>query len=266
MKLKTIDVNGQTYAVVQDGKPVYEQDGKDVPFDAVHTVGTITRLNGEAKGHREAREAAEGRLKAFEGIQDPAKAIEAIQTVSNLNAGQLKTAEQVDEIRREAKRAAEQQVADAARASGEKIQHLTKELDGLTQTYHGEKIGGAFGRSKFVQEKVAAPMDLLMSHFGRHFKVEDGKVIGVNAAGGTIHSVARPGEVADFDEALSILVDGYAHKDMILKGTNHSGSGARSPQGQPGGGKTMTQAAFQALSPMAQAQLMTGANPPVLVD
>lgn len=58
MKLKTIDVNGTTYAAVQDGKPIYiGEDGKEVAFDAPHTIGTITRLNSEAKGHRERAEA-----------------------------------------------------------------------------------------------------------------------------------------------------------------------------------------------------------------
>ncbi len=57
MKLK-LDENG--HVVVSDGKPVYvHDDGKEVAFDAVGTVATISRLNGEAKSHRERAEAAE---------------------------------------------------------------------------------------------------------------------------------------------------------------------------------------------------------------
>ena len=56
MKLK-LDANG--HVVVQDGKPVYVDDaGQDVVFDAVGTTEAIKRLNGEAKGHREALFAA----------------------------------------------------------------------------------------------------------------------------------------------------------------------------------------------------------------
>ncbi|WVM87992.1 hypothetical protein UMZ34_16740 [Halopseudomonas pachastrellae] len=83
MKLK-LDENGN--AVLQDGKPVYvHDDGKEVAFDAAGTVATITRLNAEAKTHREGKEAAEKALKAFEGISDPAAAIKALETVSNLD-------------------------------------------------------------------------------------------------------------------------------------------------------------------------------------
>lgn len=72
MKLK-LDENGN--AVLQDGKPVYvHDDGKEVAFDAPGTVATITRLNSEAKGHRERAENAEKAVKAFEGIDDPAAA------------------------------------------------------------------------------------------------------------------------------------------------------------------------------------------------
>ena len=68
MKLK-LDENG--HVVVQDGKPVYvHDDGKEVAFDALQTVATITRLNGEAKTHREAKEQFEAQAKAFEGL-DP---------------------------------------------------------------------------------------------------------------------------------------------------------------------------------------------------
>lgn len=60
MKLKTVEVDGKQYAEVQDGKPVYvEDDGKEIAFDAVGTRATITRLNGEAKQHRERAEKAE---------------------------------------------------------------------------------------------------------------------------------------------------------------------------------------------------------------
>ncbi|MER0133114.1 hypothetical protein KD913_25385 [Klebsiella pneumoniae] len=61
MKLKTVEVNGKSYAEVDaNGLPVYvHDDGKEIGFDAVQAVGKISSLNGEAKSHREAKEAAE---------------------------------------------------------------------------------------------------------------------------------------------------------------------------------------------------------------
>ena len=68
MKLK-LDEQGN--AVLQDGKPVYvHDDGKEVPFDAPGAMAKIASLNAEAKTHREAKEAAEAKLKAFDGIED----------------------------------------------------------------------------------------------------------------------------------------------------------------------------------------------------
>ena len=73
MKLK-LDANGNV--VVENGMPVYvHDDGKEIPFDAAAAMTKITSLNGEAKTHREAKEAAEASLAKFAGISDPTKVI-----------------------------------------------------------------------------------------------------------------------------------------------------------------------------------------------
>ena len=83
MKLKLDD---QGHAVLQDGKPVYvKEDGTEVAFDALGTTQAITRLNAEAKSHRERAETAEKSLKGFEGITDPAKALEALVAIAQLD-------------------------------------------------------------------------------------------------------------------------------------------------------------------------------------
>lgn len=255
-------------AVVVDGKPVYiHDDGKEVPFDAPAAVSTLSRTLEESKKFKERATAAEAKVTGFEGIDDPDAARKALETVKNLKDGELVTAGKVDEIKAAARKAAEEQVAAAAKASGEKISQLEKERDGFKSDLYGEKIGGAFSRSKFIAEKVAVPADLLQAQFGGRFKVEDGKTVAYDAAGNKIYSRAKPGEIADFDEALETIVDSYAHKDMILKGANHSGSGARpSDGGGAGGGKTMKLAAYNALPPEQQAALMTGKDKPQLVD
>ena len=67
MKLK-LDENGNV--VVQDGKPVYVyDDGKEVAYDVPAAVAKISSLNAEAKQHREAKEAAEAKLKAFDVLK-----------------------------------------------------------------------------------------------------------------------------------------------------------------------------------------------------
>jgi len=90
MKLKTTDIEGKTYAIVQDGNPVYvHDDGKEAPFDASGTVATIRARNAEAKANRERAEAAEAALKAFDGIDDAKAARDALATIAKFDQKKL---------------------------------------------------------------------------------------------------------------------------------------------------------------------------------
>lgn len=111
MKLK-LDENGNV--VVVDGKPVYiHDDGKEIPFDAPQAMQKISSLNAENKQHREAKEKAEAELKKFDGIDDVAKAKEALKTVENLDAKKLIDAGEAEKVRQEVIKGYEQKLADA---------------------------------------------------------------------------------------------------------------------------------------------------------
>lgn len=225
MKLKTIEIDGKTYAEVSDGHPVYvHDDGKEAPFDAAATVATIKARNAEAKTHRERAEAAEGRLKAFDGIEDAEAARKALETVSKIDQKALIDAGQVDQVKAEINRAWESKLTDAETRA-----------QTLEQQLHGEIVGGSFARSKFIAEKLAIPADMIQATFGNRFAIADGKLKATDADGSLIYSRKNPGAPADFDEALEILVDQYPHKDTILKADNKPGSGAPTNSGgRPG--------------------------------
>ena len=231
MKLK-LDENG--HVVVQDGKPVYvHDDGKEVAFDAPQTVATITRLNGEAKTHREAKEQFEAQVKAFEGL-DPVKVKEALGIVQNLDAKKLVDAGEVDKVKAE--------ITDALKKTYEpQIQQLTTERDAVQQQLHSELIGGGFARSKFIQDNIAVPVDMIQATFGKNFQIENGKVVAVGADGQKIYSRTRPGGIADFDEALETLVGGYQYKDSILKGSQSQGGGFQGGGGNKSGPKSLAE-------------------------
>ncbi|MEK5788873.1 DUF6651 domain-containing protein [Acinetobacter johnsonii] len=231
MKLK-LDENG--HVVVQDGKPVYvHDDGKEVAFDAPQTVATITRLNGEAKTHREAKEQFEAQVKAFEGL-DPVKVKEALGIVQNLDAKKLVDAGEVDKVKAE--------ITDALKKTYEpQIQQLTTERDAVQQQLHSELIGGGFARSKYIQDNIAVPVDMIQATFGKNFQIENGKVVAVGADGQKIYSRTRPGEIADFDEALETLVGGYQYKDSILKGSQSQGGGFQGGGGSKSGPKSLAE-------------------------
>lgn len=222
MKLK-LDADG--HAVIQDGKPVYiKDDGTEVAFDVTGTVATIGRLNAEAKSHRERAEAAETKAKAFEGIEDPKKAIEALGIVAGLDAKKLIDAGEIEKVKGEISKAFQAQLDEANKAKST-----------LEQQLYAEKVGGAFARSKVIAENLAIPADLVEARFGKHFSIEEGRVVGKDLHGNKLYSQSNPGELADFDEALDILVQQYPYKDTILKGTGASGGGASGNQGSGGG-------------------------------
>ena len=164
MKLK-LDASGN--AVLLDGKPVYvADDGKEIAFDAPATVATISRINAEAKSHRERAEGLDARLKPFEGITDPAAAIKALVTVKNQDDKKLVDAGQIEQIKNE-----------TIKAIRLEYEPVVAERDSLKGALYGEKIGGAFARSKVIADKFAIPADMVQARFGSNFKIEDGKTV-----------------------------------------------------------------------------------------
>jgi hypothetical protein len=244
MKLK---LDEQGHVVVRDGKPVYQhEDGSEVAFDAPSTVATISRLNGEAKSHRERAENAEGKLKGFEGIDDPAAALKALTTIKNLDDKKLVDAGEVEKVK-----------AEAIKAIEEKYAPFVKENDTLKGQLNSHLIGGAFSSSKYIAEKFAAEgpagVEIARALFGSALKVEDGKVVGYDSNNNKLYSRARPGELASADEAIELLVEAYPHKNHILKAGGGNGGGASQGGGNGGGKKTMGRAGFNALNPNDQA-------------
>jgi Family of unknown function (DUF6651) len=244
MKLKTVEIDGKTYAEVQDGKPLFEaDDGKTIAFDAPGTAATISRLNGEARGHREAKEAAERALKSFEGIADPSAALKALDIVKNLDDKKLVDAGQVEQVKAEAARAFEER----ARAMEEKYKPVVEKAQHLEAALVAEKVGGSFARSKFIAEKMAIPPDMVQARFGETFKLEGDKVVAYGRDGRPIYSRANPGEIASFDEALELVVESYPYRDHIMKGSGASGGGAQGGSG--GNSKSINRAQFDTLPP-----------------
>lgn len=246
MKLK-LDENG--HVVVQDGKPVYvHDDGKEIAFDAAGTVQTISRLNGEARDHRLRAEQFEAKYKPFEGIEDAAAARKALETVKSLDQKRLIDAGEVETVK-----------AEITKAFQTQLDQATTKAKTLEEALYAEKIGGAFARSPLIvgdKAKLAIPADLVQARFGNAFKIEDGKVVAYDNQGQKIYSRSKPGELADFDEALDVLVDQYPHKDSILRGSGASGGGAGSggggaqgPKGNFGGDRKERASAISAMFP-----------------
>src|SRR6185312_13639652 len=187
---------------------------------------------------------AEGHVVAKDGqpiyVHDDGKEIAfdapaALQKISQLGNESKGRREALDTA--EAKTAFDEQL----RAIEEKYKPVIKERNELRAEIVAEKVGNTFSRSKYIAESLAVPVDMVQATFGRNFKLEDGNVIGYGRDGKPLFSPLRPGEVADFDEALEIMVDAYPHKDIILKSSGANGGGAGGGNGK---GNIVTRAAF----------------------
>lgn len=208
---------------LKDGNPIWVNvDGSET------TLGgdTIARLNREAQTSRERYEAAETKLEAFKGI-DATKAREALDTVSKIDQKKLIDAGEVDKVRQ----------SIGAEWQG-KLDEAIKATEAANARADNYLLNNAFSTSKFIGDKLTIPADMVQATFGRNFKVEDGKIVAYDNNGNKLSSPARAGEFANMDEALSMLVDGYAGKSHILKGGNHQGSGGDGGQGGKGGQRT----------------------------
>lgn len=100
MKLKTVEINGKQYAEIDTaGLPVYvHDDGKEIGFDAPLATKKLQSLMARQKSSP-AKEAAEEKLAKFAAIEDPKKAIEALEMLSKIDQKKLLDAGQVDQLR-----------------------------------------------------------------------------------------------------------------------------------------------------------------------
>lgn len=213
MNLK-LDDNGNV--VLQDGNPVYvSEDGSENAIDVAGLTATVARLNSENQKRRQQNNELAESLKAFEGL-DAEAARNALDTVSKLDQQKLVDAGKVDEVR--------SQVAQSYQA---KLDEADGRVKALESKLYDEVIGGAFARSAYIPEHLSIPADLVQAFFGKHFGMEEGSVVAKDSNGNPIYSRKNAGELASFDEALTILVEQYPNKNAILKSTGASGSGAK---------------------------------------
>ena len=222
------------------GDPIYvDGDGREMTLGA----STISRLNGEARSHRQAKEAAEAKLAEYEGI-DAEAAREALEKVSKLNGHELIEAGKVDELK-----------AQITSQFQSQIDTLTTDLTKRESQIENMTRTNAFNGSTFVRERLNLSPDLAEAAFSRNFKFEDGKIVPYDGNGGVIYSRKNMGGVvADFDEALEILIEGRSDKDRLLRAPEKSGTGGGGGGGSREGSRNISRAEFNEMTPIKKAE------------
>ena len=218
MKLK-LDDKGN--AVIQDGNPVYvHDDGSEHPFDAKAAHVALATAKREAGEHRTKLKEAESKLAAFAGIDDPEAALKAMQFAASMDGKKVMDDEGIQKLIQAALKPVQEKLTAAEKAAADKDGHIYK-----------LEVSNKFQSSQFVKEKLLTPPDLLEAAFGKHFKIEGGKVIATDATGNQIFSKVRAGEPADFDEAIQTLVDSHPMKDHLYRASGASGAGSQGGNG-----------------------------------
>src|SRR5574343_752 len=224
----------------EEAKPVVvDENGKEFALDYNGLYSKIPARNEEAKKHRLKAQEYEQKLKIFDGIEDleawKSQAQEALEKIQTLDQSQMVAAGEVEKLKAEMEKAfvsKHPRAMDQFEKAKQDYDAKLVEKDGLL---YKMAIRSEFAKSPTISEKTVLPPDIAEVYFGKHFKVEvhNGEpiVVGYLPSGDMVFSSERPGEPADFEEAIQAIISAYPLKDRILKGSA-SGSGA---QGSAGG-------------------------------
>jgi hypothetical protein len=99
---------------------------------------------------------------------------------------------------------------------------------------------------------------MVQATFGKHFVFKDGKFSPIDSNGNPIYSDSNPGDVASFDEALEKIIQAYPHRDSILKGSGHTGSGSTAVG--EGGQRKISRKEFDGSHPLKQRSYIDAAK------
>ena len=210
--------------VVENGNPVWiGDDGSESPFDAKANIIAAATAKREAAESRKARKELEEKLAAFEGIEDPAAALKALQFAQSMEGKKVMDDEAIQKL-----------IANAVKPLQTESEQLRADNAKLQTSFHEALVGEKILASEFLKKTTYSPADA-KAIYGRNFRVEDGKIVPYGQDGNPIYSSARAGEYASVDEALQVFVDSRPDKDLLYRATGASGAGTPPNSGGAGG-------------------------------
>jgi len=236
-----IKIDSETKAPVIDeqGKITYiDPDGKELPLDPPAMYQKISQLGKENQNHRKKYEDVLNTLKPFEGVEDIAtwkeEADKALETVKNFNDKDWMKAEKVEALKKEMAQAYEEKLKKKDLSYAEKEKLYATEKDKLSNQIRRLLVSNKFAVSKYFSgggdsSVTILPSQIAEDHFGKYFKVEEGSdgmpvIRAFYSNGDPIISKINPGDNADFEEAIGLIIDQYPGKETILRSTS-GGSG-----------------------------------------
>jgi hypothetical protein len=242
-----LKIDDQGHAVLKDGLPVWVlDDGAEEAFDGPKLHGTLGKLRRERDEFETQARGAKDALKRF-GASDEelADAAEKLKLARNLDDKKLIDAGKVDEV-------VNQRLKDAAVAWEQEKGQMKQAQDDLSSRLRKVLISNRFATTKALEGTFLTPA-LAEATFGGLFDVESESPVAYRDGSKKerLYSKNDPSKIADFDEALSILVTSHPEFPKWKKGVNASGGGAIGSNGSAGG-NSMTREQFEAQTPAAR--------------
>jgi len=230
--------------VMEDGKIVYiDPEGTELPLDPPAMYQKITTLGKQNKTDRTNYKTLRDRFAPFKDIEDiekwKADADKALEDVQNFDDKDWMSSSKVKALKDDMKESYEGKLKAKDTLLGETTLQFKEDLlkkEGQIRTL---MVSNKFTGSLFfggTEPKTTLTPEIAESFFGKHYKVEiDEKTQETNlrafySNGDPILSKVNPGEPAEFEEAMSMIIDKYPGKDNILVASGagsggHGGSG-----------------------------------------
>ena len=148
-----LKVDEQGAVVLQDGKPIFVDDGKDIIVDVPSLFLKITELNTESAGRRRELATIKEKFSALKDVEDIntffTTASAAVETVKNMDDVKKLDAEKVEAFKAETKRAYEEKVEAQNKIWNEKIQGLETTVNGKKDVIYDLMVKSQFAKSPF---------------------------------------------------------------------------------------------------------------------
>lgn len=257
MKLKTVTTEDHgEVALLEGGNPVIvHDDGKEAPLEYADLIQRVKRISDERDKALDRAKTAEGRANRFDVSDEEIE--EALKVKRSLSEKKLMDAGKVDEAVKERLDAAQKQWEKEKSELESALQEREAHLDKLL-------ISNKFSSTGVLEDYFLTP-DLAEAAFGRHFKREGDQITpykrlpnGNGDSGERIFSRSKPGELADFDEALKELLESHPNRDKWKRGSGASGSGAPGSNGGSGDARSKTRDEFERMEPSARMEFIKG--------
>lgn len=231
MKLK-VDEKG--VAILKDGLPVYTyEDGTEMPFDA---AATMEGLNKKIKAEEEKATRFYTEREELKKAVEPWKSYKidevkkALDTVKNLSAQEILDARGIEELKRTMRTGFDEEKSALAKSYEPRLKDLEKTISDSEAIIYDLAVTNKFATSEYFSgekpKTVFAP-EHATRIYGNRFKVDinghDYKIIALDEVGKPLMSKKNHGELADFNEAVGILVEQDAKKNRIFKGNDGGG-------------------------------------------